>query len=432
LREKVTVDIEKIVYGGQGLGRAGGKVVFIPFSAPGDRVTSTILREKKNYFEGRIQTIERASSKRIPPFCEFFGRCGGCQLQHLDYADQISVKDEILRDSFRRISPKEPFEILPMIPSPRERAYRLRVQFKAGQSEGKNNLGFLELKSHRIVEIDQCPLLHPLANKILRELDAELGRMPGYLALKEAEIFISPDEDKGGVHLTGEGLKSFEFSEKYFQKSGLIKGIRLKGSRGVSWGDLGLRFRLPGLVPERPIQVRIQTGSFFQVNPWQNENLIRKIGGWASLSGIERVLDLFCGAGNITLPLAQKAGKIWGIDSDEKAIAPAKQNAEENGLKNVIFQTQKAEAGITKVLGESEPIDVAVLDPPRAGAREALMSLAAIGPRKILYVSCEPPTLIRDLVLLGELGYNITRVQPLDMFPQTYHLEVIAELRKAS
>ena len=430
MEETVPVDIEKIVYGGQGMGRVGGKVVFIPFTAPGDRVTATILKEKKNYFEGRIQTIERPSAKRVQPFCRVFGRCGGCQLQHLSYADQISVKEEILRGSLHRLSQKSHFEILPMIPSPRERAYRLRARFKAGQSGRKTILGFLGLKSHQIVEIDQCPLLPPLANKILQELVQELGGVPEKIPLQEVEIFISPEEDKGVVRLTGDGPKVFELSKKYFQKSGLIKGLKLRGSRRVSWGDLRLRFRLPGLASEKPIPVQIQTGSFFQVNPWQNENLIRKIGDWALLSGMERVMDLFCGAGNITLPLAQKAGKIWGIDSDEKAIATAKENAEENGLKNVIFRAERAEMGAANFLTETKQIDLAILDPPRAGAMEVLESLAALGPRKILYVSCEPPTLGRDLVRLGELGYDVTRVQPLDMFPQTYHLEVLAELVK--
>jgi 23S rRNA (uracil1939-C5)-methyltransferase len=430
MKNRITIEIEKIVYGGLGMGRVEGKVVFIPFTAPGDRVTAVILKEKKNYLEGRIQTIERASAKRVEPFCRFFGRCGGCQLQHLNYADQISVKAEILQGSLHRLSSQHPFEILPMILSTQDRAYRLRAQFKGGQSGRKTILGFLELKSHQIVEIDQCPLLFPLANKILQELKGELRGMEGNIPLREVELFISPDEDKGVLHLTGDGPKVFELSKKYFRKSALLKGLKLNGSRRVSWGDLRLRFLLPGLASEKPIPVQIQTGSFFQVNPRQNESLIRRIGDWALLSGIEGVMDLFCGAGNLTLPLAQKAGKIWGIDSDEKAIATAKENAEENGLQNVIFRAERAGAGAFELLKEMGRIDLAILDPPRAGAKEVLESLAGLGPKKILYVSCEPPTLIRDLARLGELGYDVTRVQPLDMFPQTYHLEVIAELVK--
>ena len=431
MKEILTVDIEKIVYGGLGMGHVGGKVVFVPFTAPGDRVTAGILKEKKNYFEGRLQTIEKPSAKRVQPFCRVFSRCGGCQLQHLSYADQISIKEENLRGSLHRLLQKSQFEVLPTIPSLRERAYRLRAQFKAAQSGGKTILGFFGPKSHQIVEIDQCPLLHPLANKILQEMDRELGGIQEDILLGEVEIFVSPDEDRGIVHLRGDGAKVLKMVERFSQKSRLMKGVKLTGTKTASWGDLRLRFCVPGLASESPIRVQIQTESFFQVNPFQNENLIRKIGEWALLSGVEKVVDFFCGAGNLTLPLAQKAGKIWGIDSDETAIATAKENAAQNGLKNCVFRAERAETAAAKIRAETKQIDLAVLDPPRAGAREVLESLAALGPRKIFYVSCEPPTLVRDLVRLGELGYKVTRLQPLDMFPQTYHLEVIAELVRA-
>jgi len=431
MKNLITIEIEKIVYGGLGMGRMKGKVVFIPFTAPGDLVAAKIFREKKNYFEGRLQTIERPSPKRVPPFCRVFGRCGGCQLQHLSYADQICAKEENLRDSLRRLPQKSPFEILPTLPAPQERGYRIRARLKTAIGRGRTILGFYGIKSHQVVEIGQCPLLYPLADEILRELDGELQGFKEGIPLWEVEIFVSPDEDKGIVHLRGDGPKVLKMAERFSQKSRLMKGVKLTGTKTASWGDLRLRFCLPGLASEKSIRVQIQTESFFQVNPRQNEALIRKIGEWALLTGVEKVVDFFCGAGNLTLPLAQKAGRIWGIDSDETAIATAKENAAQNSLKNCVFRTERAETAAAKILAETKQIDLAVLDPPRVGAREVLESLAALGPRKILYVSCEPPTLIRDLARLGEIGYDVTRLQPLDMFPQTYHLEVIAELGRA-
>ena len=428
MKEILTVDIEKIVYGGMGMGHSDGKVVFVPFTAPGDRVAAAILKEKKNYLEGRLQTIERPSARRVQPFCRVFGCCGGCQLQHLGYADQISAKEENLRDSLHRLLQKSHFEILPTIPAPQDRGYRIRAQLKTAFGRDRTILGFYGFKSHRAVGIRECPLLHPLADEILREMDGELQGLKEGIPLWEVGIFVSPDEDRGIVHLTGDGPKVLKMAERLSQKSRLMKGVKLKGRKTASWGDLRLRFCVPGLASESPIRVQIQTESFFQVNPFQNENLVRKIGEWALLSGVEKVVDFFCGAGNLTLPLAQKAGRIWGIDSDETAIATAKENAAQNGLKNCVFQAEKAERGGAKILTETNQIDLAILDPPRAGARGVLEGLAALGPRKILYVSCEPPTLGRDLVRLGELGYKVTRIQPVDMFPQTYHLEVIAEL----
>jgi 23S rRNA (uracil1939-C5)-methyltransferase len=424
----ITLDIEKIVYGGQGMGRTGGKVIFIPFTAPGDRVTAAIVKEKKDYLEGVLQKIETPSSKRVQPFCRFFGRCGGCQLQHLSYADQISVKEENLRGALHRLLKTGPFEILPTLPSPRERAYRIRAQFKTAQSGGKTILGFYGFKSHQIVEVDGCPLLHPLVNKILQELDSRIKGWKGKIQLQSADILGSPEEDKGVVLLRGAEIGDLASLGELVQGALTIKGACLQLHNKTSWGDLNLRFHLAGGVSKGSVEMSIPAGSFFQVNPYQNENLIQKVGEWAALTGRERVLDLFCGAGNLTLPLAPTAARIWGVDTDRKAIEAAGENARKNLLKNCVFLAMGADAGIIQILKETNEVDLLVLDPPRAGASEVLENLVKLHPRKILYVSCEPPTLVRDLVRLGELGYNVTRIQSIDMFPQTYHLEVIAEL----
>jgi 23S rRNA (uracil1939-C5)-methyltransferase len=432
MKKIITVDIEKMVYGGQGMGHTNGKVVFVPFAAPGDRVTVEILREKKNYLEGELQTIEKQSPARVQPFCAVFGRCGGCQLQHLSYGDQISAKEENLRGALRPLLRKSTFEVLPTIPSPHTQAYRTRAQLKAGQDRGKTVLGFYSFKSRRIVAIDQCPLLHPAANRILQELYLNLGRWKGEMHLRNADILVSPFEERGVIQLTGIGTDELIFMEELVRESLVIKGAHLKNTSEKSWGDLQLRFHLPGRSPNERIEMHIPANSFFQVNPYQNENLIKTVQKWANLKGKEKVLDLFCGAGNLTLPLAHKAEKIWGVDADKMAIAAAKENARLNRLGKCVFLSASAQNGTSEVLGETDHVDLIVLDPPRAGALEALANIARLHPQKILYVSCEPPTLVRDLVRLGELGYNVTRIQPVDMFPQTYHLEVIAELREGA
>ena len=410
------------------MGRVDGKVVFIPFTAPGDRVSAEIIKTKKDFLEGLLVSVQRPSPWRTRPFCPVYGRCGGCQLQHLDYARQISIKEENLRETLQRSLRNSHPEMLPTIPATRDRGYRIRAQLKTALVCDRAILGFYGFKSHRAVGVRECALLYPLADEILGEMNEELQRSKEAIPLRGVEILVSPDENKGIVHLSGDGPKVFKLAERFSQRSRLIKGVKVTGTKIASWGDLRLRFCLPGLTPERPIRVLIQTSSFFQVNPYQNENLVRKIAEWAMLSGVEKVVDFFCGAGNLTLPLAQKAERIWGIDSDKRAIADAKENAAQNELNNCVFRAERAETAASKILAEAHKIDLAVLDPPRAGAREVLDSLAALGPRKILYVSCEPPTLARDLARLGELGYNLTRIQPLDMFPQTYHLEAIAEL----
>jgi 23S rRNA (uracil1939-C5)-methyltransferase len=428
MKNLITLDIEKMVYGGQGMGHTNGKVVFVAFTAPGDRVAVEILKEKKNYLEGRLQTIQKSSPARVQPFCKVFGQCGGCQLQHLSYVDQISVKEGNLRESLRPLLKKGHFEVLPTIPSLRERAYRTRAQLKLGQAKGKTVLGFYGFKSHQIVAIDQCPLLHPLADKVLQEIYLSLERWKGRIQLRSADILVSPKEDKGVILLTGIGTGNLKILEELVQGTLTIKGAHLQTTNITSWGDLNLRFSLPGWSSKESIEMGIHADSFFQVNHCQNENLIKKVREWANLTGKEKVLDLFCGAGNLTLPLAQKTERIWGVDADKTAIAAARENARRNRLKNCVFWAAGADAGVSQILEETGNVDLVVLDPPRAGALKVLENIVRLRPPKILYVSCEPPTLVRDLVRLGELGYNVTRIQPVDMFPQTFHLEVIAEL----
>ncbi len=177
-------------------------------------------------------------------------------------------------------------------------------------------------------------------------------------------------------------------------------------------------------------ELRTRTGgeSFIQVNPRQNFNLMRTVVEWADLTGKEKVLDLFCGSGNLTLPLAQRAGSVWGVDQDRQAVLYAAENARANRLSNCIFVAANAADGIGRVGKEGGLLDVAVLDPPRVGAHEVLKPLASLRPRIILYISCEPPTLARDLARLIDLDYRVEKVQPLDMFPQTYHIEVLVKL----
>jgi 23S rRNA (uracil1939-C5)-methyltransferase len=208
--------------------------------------------------------------------------------------------------------------------------------------------------------------------------------------------------------------------------------VVVTGKKKISWGELRLLYRCPEILGKRSLQILADYGSFTQVNAHQNWTLVERVVEWANLAGREKVLDLFCGSGNLTLPLAQRAWKVWGVDRDGRAIRQAAENARENGLINCTFIKARTEEGIGRILRETDSIDVAVLDPPRAGAREALDVLTLLGPKKILYVSCEPPTLSRDLACLGALGYPVKRIQPLDMFPQTYHIEAIAELTKGS
>jgi 23S rRNA (uracil1939-C5)-methyltransferase len=425
------VEIEKMVYGGCGLGRINGEIIFVPFTAPGDRVRVEVVREKKDYKEAVLATVVRESPLRVKPFCGLFARCGGCHYQHLSYPHQLKLKEEELKDSLFRLSRGESLEVLPAIPSPHDRGYRIRAQLKGGLNNGRGVLGFYGLKTHSLVEVKKCPLLHPLANDILMGLQKWVGKKRE-VSVRNVDIQVSPDEAKGVIQLHAEGRYTPQVAEMLGKEIPGVKGVVLEGKKKISWGELTLLYYWGKISGKESLHIRADYDSFSQVNPYQNWNLMQQVVEWADLSGRERVLDLFCGSGNLTLPLAQRALKVWGVDLDRRAIQKAAENARENGLMNCTFFAASAGAGIRRILKETESIEVAVLDPPRSGAREALDVLGLLGPKKILYVSCEPPTLARDLVRLEALGYQVKRVQPLDMFPHTYHMEVIAELSAIS
>jgi 23S rRNA (uracil1939-C5)-methyltransferase len=431
MNRSFTLEIEKMVYGGRGMGRIDGKVVFVPFTAPGDRVQVEVVREKKDYMEAVPKTVEEESPLRVKPFCGLFGKCGGCQYQHISYPHQLKLKEKEVKESLLHLKGEKDFEAVPAIPSSHDRGYRIRAQFKGGPKNKNEVLGFYGMNSHQLVEVRECPLLHPLANEILRGLQNWLGKEREF-SVRNADIQVSPDENKGVVRLQVEGHYNSRTAEIAGKEIPRVKGVFLAGKKNISRGEPRLLYRCPENFGKRSLQIQADYDSFTQVNPYQNWNLIERVVEWADLSGREKVVDLFCGSGNLTLPLAQRALKAWGVDQDERAVKRARENARNNQLDNCLFIPATASAGISRILAETNSVDVVVLDPPRAGAKDVIDGLALLRPRKIIYVSCEPPTLARDLRRLGEMGFRLNRIQPLDMFPHTYHIEVIAELEIAN
>jgi 23S rRNA (uracil1939-C5)-methyltransferase len=426
LKSLFALEIEKMVYGGRGMGRRDGKVIFVPFTAPGELVQAEITKDRKEFAEADLRAVERPSPLRIEPFCRHYGECGGCHYQHIPYPEQLKVKEALVRECLHKTGEKSGCEFPPIVPSPRDRGYRIRAQFKGGGAGETRALGFYAGSSHRLVPVAQCPLLHPKVNEIYRELERRCGEY----GIEAVKIQVSPDEERGVVTLEAKAGGDRKKAEKLARGIPGVKGVILKGKRDGVFGDTDLFWEWSGIPGSRALRVRARGDSFSQVNPFQNRNLMQKIVEWADLAGNERVLDLYCGSGNFSLPLAQRAKRVWGIDSDEQAITYARQNAAANGLENCRFRAASTNPGIKRVREETDAVDLAVLDPPRAGARD-LAALVSLNPRKILYVSCEPPIMARDLDLLGSLGYRPVRLQALDMFPHTYHVEVLAELARS-
>lgn len=429
------IAIERMCYGGAGFGRIDGKACFVPLTAPGDRVRVRVVKEKKSFVEARIEELVEPSPLRCPPLCPAFGDCGGCDWQHLPYPEQLEQKREIFADTLSRIG-KVPREVvLPVAPSPDAFGYRSRVQVKVAIRGGKLAMGFFRTGSHEVVDIPAgCPLAAPALNRMMSELRCVVASLPQPELITQVELACG--EDGEGIAIVNSRARDAKaIAERLASLRGdlpSVSGAFVRCGEGELPQGFGIDFltyRIPaGIAPgSRELRLRFGRGGFSQVNYRQNLELVRTVLAWSNLSGSERVLDLYCGNGNFSLPVAAHAGEVLGVEGYQPSIADAAANADANGVTNTSFQTCDAALAVRRLVKRKERFDLVLLDPPRAGA-EAAAEIALLAPERIIYVSCDPSTLARDLAQLGEKGYRVARAKPVDMFPQTYHLESVTEL----
>ena len=423
MMRKVQVLIESVAFKGYGVTRIHGKVAFVPYAVTGDRAWVEVIEEKKKYSMGRLIQIVEPSPWRVNPPCPYFGSCGGCQMQHIDYSVQGELKKEILGDLLKRLGKLKEIPSISLVPSPRSYDYRIRIQLKVRPKA----MGYYREGSHQIVDIDRCPISHPLVNRIIRKLRGEFANSQ---LVKEIEINVSPEEGRGIIlfhpHSLDRRIESL--TKKLLQSDPILRGIATAGGRESNlFGDPVLNFTIP-LSQERNLTLRISPGSFSQVNLEQNQALIQIVLQLSEVDQEDRVLDLYAGAGNLTLPLAMRAKEVLGIEENRMAFKDARFNAERNGIKNCHFIQGRVE---DVLLGwKRETPHVIVLDPPRTGCKTILDRVVGLKPRKIIYASCEPTAFSRDLHLFSERGYSLQRLSLIDMFPQTYHMEVVGLLQE--
>lgn len=420
-----SLKIDSLSFGGCGVGRVSGKVVFVPYSAPGDEVRIKTTKEEKGFMEGDIVELISPSPIRKEPPCPYHSICGGCNWLHIPYKEQVKAKEEIFKDTLKRIGKVDPSIVEPIRPSPLELNYRSRVQFKVWE----NKIGFYKRESHELVNISECPLAHPLINRILKGLREIWPPSPS--SITRVDINISPSDGKGIVSVYLKERSGFDFAHFFKmlnqaipEVTGLIihhaKDEKIYGSPYLFSDEGGFRFRA-------------SEGSFSQVNYHQNLNMKDYILSLADLKGKETVLELYSGGGNFTIPIASKAGKVFGVEVSPPSISDAIENAKINGIRNATFIKATAEKGLQEICkgGVTPPlqIDIVVVDPPRDGcSQKVIEGVVSLKPKKIIYVSCNPSTLARDLSRFRELGYHTRSSRPFDMFPQTYHIESVTEL----
>jgi 23S rRNA (uracil1939-C5)-methyltransferase len=396
--ESYEVAIEKLVYGGDGLAHVGSQAVFTPLAAVGDFARIRIVECERNYARGVIEELLDPSPLRRTPPCQYFGVCGGCQLQHLDYPAQLEAKASFVRESLRRIGAIE-WDKEIRIRSSEEFGYRSRAEIKVARDEnGRARIGYFRAGSREVCEVESCPILTPAANRELQRLHAESSLVPNdatrvYLTAGDDEVIVTP--------ANGEDGRAAEFDSM---------GTAHQRIAGINYG-FGVR-------------------SFFQGNRLLVEELIEEaVGG---VSG-EFAVDLYAGVGLFSLQLAKTFGQVCAVEGNKTAANHGVENARINGLNNVRYEPISVEAWLKYKSAEAPRPDFALLDPPRAGAGVQIIErLAAMKPPMLTYVSCDPATLARDLRLLIDYGYRIDSITALDMFPQTFHVETAVRLNLQS
>ncbi len=419
-RKLLDLSIEKLVYGGYGFTFHDGKAYFVRYAAPSELVRAEIIKEKKDYNEATAKEIVVPSEARREPRCIYYGYCGGCQLQHIDYEQQIKAKEEILIENLQRIGKIKNINLLESIRSEKEFNYRIRVQFKIA---GKK-LGFFAWDSNEVVEINECPVLHPKLNSIIHQLKELIFDVSD---VKEIHILYSPFRDEylcklvTTTSLTRDMLKRIkeEFLGDKVVGVGNYSRMRHGLNKRSSVGRDHTYIRVGNMI------LRVSNDSFLQANYTLWSAMIQTV---AEDVRFKKALDLHCGIGFFTLPLANRGHFIEGSDVNLKSISDANYNKALNGIDNVTFVKASAYYQLKSRLGEL--VDLVVLDPPRSGLEHGEVDLLLeLKPEKIIYISCNPSTLARDISVLVKEHYKLESTRLIDLFPQSYHIESINILK---
>ncbi|SUP41737.1 23S rRNA (uracil(1939)-C(5))-methyltransferase RlmD [Veillonella criceti] len=440
------ITIQGLGTSGEGVGRYEGFTVFIPFVLPEEQVKAKITLVKKNYAIGEVVDILKPSPHRVEPICPVYGTCGGCQLQHVSYEEQLHLKTQNVRDIMERIGKTNPALVQPALGPNSPWGYRNKMQIPVGFENDQAALGFYARGSHAIVPCTNCAIQDDGNNKIaavcerlLRETKLQpynemtgdgmirhiIGRIgkSGWMVIivSTSKTLLKADYWVSEIRKALPEVTSIVLNHNP-KKTNVIMGRDCT----LLWGEETITDTIDEL------EFRLSPHSFFQVNPIQTTVLYKKALEFAQLTGKETVIDAYCGTGTISLFLAKQAKHVIGIEIVEPAIVDAKANAKRNGITNAEFIAADAAKEMPALVKRGVKADVVVFDPIRAGCKEEVLKAAAtMEPERMVYVSCNPASMARDIVVLRELGYEVEIVQPVDMFPMTSHCEAVALLRKS-
>ena len=432
--EPVEVEISDLSHDGRGVGRIDDKVVFVHGALPGERVSARLTGRNRRFDEAVVLAVDSPSSQRVSPECPWFGYCGGCALQHLDHFAQLEWKQQRLAENFRRIGKVEPGAWMAPIYAEAWN-YRRRARLSARNVPGKGRVlvGFREIGGRYVADIEACRILHPAFADRLMDLSALIGRLsiPDRIAQVEC---AAGDETAAIVLRHLEPLTSDD--EKtlidWSERTGIAVWLQPAGPDSVTllWPE---RHQLSYRLEDFGVTLDFHPQQFIQVNAAVNRQLTRKAVALMEAGPEDRILDLFCGLGNFSLPLATRAGEVLGVELDESLIEAGAANAAANGIENVRFVAADLMQSVDELGWMRQSFDGVLVDPPRSGAAEILPLIAATGAPTVVYISCDPATLARDAgTLSNEYGYRLEKAGIADMFPHTAHVESLALFRKAA
>lgn len=446
LHDICTVSIQDLGVHGEGIGRCGGLTVFVPGALPGETVEADISLLKKSYAVGTLRRILTPSPDRTAPLCPVYESCGGCQISHLTYEGQLRAKWQRVAGVITKIAGCPSSLVAPVIPAAHPFGYRNKMAAPVGGTAGNAKIGCYRQGSHDIVSIGACAIQEEANNRLLAFCKTFMDRhgiQPYSEASRKGDIrHIMGRVGKGGAlmavivtagsRLPCEKEWIAELRQAIPETVSMYHNVQSRPGNVILgpkirrlWGKDTLTASLCGLTFE------VSPYSFFQVNTEQADILYRTALDFADLCGEETVIDAYCGTGTISLCLAARAKRVIGIEIVEPAIRDAEKNAAANGITHAEFLVGDAGKLMPRLYQEGLKPDVIVCDPVRAGCSEDVLRAAAgMAPRRIVYVSCNPATLARDIARLRPLGYTLQKVQPVDMFPQTTHVECVALLSR--
>lgn len=446
--QQIEIGITGLSSDGKGIGRHEGVAVFVPGTLPGEEVSITVQQVKKSFATGRLKSVLKPSKERVEPRCPVYDQCGGCQLQHISYQGELREKQQQVKDALERIGHLKNVPVLPAMGAESPWNYRNKMQVPVSGKKGKLHIGCFAAATHQVIDVDDCFIQKEKNNEIARVVRQwmEKYRIPAY------------DEDKGigmirhimgrvGVH-TGEIMVCLVTAVEILPRTkelvrmlkvaipglkSVVQNVNKRSTNVILGNKTKLLYGKPTIKDKiGPLKFNISAQSFFQVNSEQAERLYAKALEFAALTGKESVVDLYCGTGTITLFLARKARQAIGIEIVPSAIRDARKNAQANRVENAKFILGDAAVEMPNLVEQGLRPDVVILDPPRAGCEEkVLAAIVKVRPERIVYVSCNPATLARDLAYLDKYGYSTVKAQPCDMFSRTHHVETIVLMSRA-